>query len=60
MIKWRRTRIVRTTKGFKVVEEVGALNGTFVNGTKLVSGQGHLLSDGDRLSVGTVTLIFRT
>jgi CRP-like cAMP-binding protein len=55
----RHARILRNAEGFAVVEEVGALNGTLVNGDPLVPGQPHLLADGDRLSVGTITMVFR-
>ena len=42
------------------MEEVGALNGTFVNGVKLVTGEPHVITDGDQLGLGMVKLIFRT
>ena len=41
-------------------EEVGALNGTFVNGTKLTAGEAQPLSEGDRVSLGMVKMICRT
>ncbi len=56
----RHVRLVRTNEGYVLTEEVGALNGTFVNGTKLVTGRPHPLQDGDRVSVGMVKLVFRT
>ncbi len=56
----RHARVLRGGAGYSVIEEVGALNGTFVNGERLVPGQSHPLVDGDRLSVGTVHLTFRT
>jgi len=56
----RHARVVRTGEGFAVFEEVGALNGTFVNGTKLVAGQAHPIQDGDELGVGMVKMVFRT
>jgi hypothetical protein len=56
----RHARITRSADGHVVTEEVGALNGTFVNGNKLVTGRPHPLQDGDRLSLGMVKLVFRT
>ena len=55
----RHARLVRTDDGFVLTEEIGALNGTFVNSTKLVTGRGHPVSDGDRVSIGMVKLVFR-
>jgi len=54
----RHARIVKNGSGFSVVEEVGALNGTFVNGTKLETGKAHPLRDGDELALGMVKLFF--
>jgi pSer/pThr/pTyr-binding forkhead associated (FHA) protein len=56
----RHARIVRNAEGYFVMEEVGALNGTFVNGEKLITGRAHPLVEGDRLSLGMVKLVFRT
>jgi CRP-like cAMP-binding protein len=56
----RHACISKNGDGYTVVEEVGALNGTFVNGTKLDSGQPVPLNDGDELGLGMVKLIFRT
>jgi CRP-like cAMP-binding protein len=55
----RHARLVRTAEGFVLTEEVGALNGTFVNGTKLVTGRPQPVQDGDKVSVGMVKLVFR-
>ncbi len=55
----RHARLVRTRDGWVVIEEVGALNGTFVNGAKLVTGRPQALADGDRLGFGMVKLVFR-
>ena len=55
----RHARIVDSDDGLVVIEEVGALNGTFVNGTRLVAGEPHPVEDGDRVGVGMVKLIFR-
>jgi len=54
----RHARLVREGDDYSLVEEVGALNGTFVNGEKLVAGEAHRLADGDEIGVGTVTLTF--
>jgi CRP/FNR family cyclic AMP-dependent transcriptional regulator len=56
----RHARLVRVSDGFTLTEEVGALNGTFVNGTKLVTGKPHPLQDGDKVSFGMVKLVFRS
>jgi len=56
----RHARVVRTADGHFISEEVGALNGTFVNGTKLVTGRAHPIADGDRISLGMVKLVFHT
>ena len=56
----RHARVVRTNEGTFVTEEVGALNGTFVNGTKLVTGRAHVVEDGDKVSLGMVKMVFRT
>jgi CRP-like cAMP-binding protein len=55
----RHARLVRTSEGFALTEEVGALNGTFVNGAKLLTGRAHPVQDGDRVSIGMVKLVFR-
>jgi len=56
----RHARLVRANEGFTLTEEVGALNGTFVNGNKLVTGRPHPLQDGDKVSFGMVKLVFRS
>jgi len=55
----RHARLVRGADGFALTEEVGALNGTFVNGTKLVTGRPHPVQDGDKISLGMVKLVFK-
>jgi CRP-like cAMP-binding protein len=54
----RHARITRTADGYALVEEVGALNGTFVNGQKLVPGRPQPVEDGDRIACGMVKLAF--
>ena len=53
-------RILKSDRGYEVIEEVGSLNGTFVNGTRLVSGQSHPVKDGDEILFGSVSVIFKT
>ena len=55
----RHARLIKSEDGFSVVEEIGALNGTFVNGTKLDAGQPRKIQDGDEVGIGLVKLIFR-
>ncbi len=55
----RHARVARTGEGTFITEEVGALNGTFVNGTKLVTGRAHTVEDGDKVSLGMVKMVFR-
>ena len=55
----RHARILKTETGYTLVEEVGALNGTFVNGTKIDAGQPHPIVDGDEVGIGVVKIIFR-
>jgi len=55
----RHARVVPCASGYALIEEVGAVNGTFVNGERLASGEPHELSDGDLLGLGTVRMHFR-
>ena len=55
----RHARIAPSGDGHVIIEEVGALNGTFVNGTKLITGQPVPLSDGVQVGFGMVKMIFR-
>ena len=43
-----------------LLEEVGALNGTTVNGHRLTPGKPTVLSSGDKLGLGMVSLIFKS
>jgi hypothetical protein len=51
-------RIQRSDSGYTLTEEVGALNGTFVNGTRLVTGEPTPIQDGDEIGLGVVRLRF--
>jgi len=44
---------------YYLIEEAGALNGTFINGRKLITGKPTRLKDGDAVNLGTVKLVFR-
>ena len=55
----RHARVLKSETGYTLVEEVGALNGTFVNGTKIGAGQPHPIVDGDEIGIGVVKIIFR-
>ena len=54
----RHARILQGQDGYTLVEEVGALNGTFVNGAKVEAGQPQSLTDGDEVGIGMVKLTF--
>jgi CRP-like cAMP-binding protein len=56
----RHARLFRADDGWFLTEEVGALNGTFVNSEKLVTGRAHPVHDGDRIGVGMVKMVFHT
>jgi pSer/pThr/pTyr-binding forkhead associated (FHA) protein len=51
--------VLRIDGGFAVTEEVGALNGTFVNGNRVDTGVPQPIRDGDKVSFGMVRLVFR-
>jgi len=52
-------RLIHEGDAYSLIEEVGALNGTFVNGTQLVSGKPCPIHDGDVVNLGMVKLLFR-
>ncbi|MFI5118781.1 MAG: cyclic nucleotide-binding domain-containing protein [Thermoanaerobaculia bacterium] len=55
----RHSKIVHEAGEFRVVEEIGTMNGTFVNGARIVTGQPVTIKDGDRTRFGLVDLTFR-
>jgi pSer/pThr/pTyr-binding forkhead associated (FHA) protein len=55
----RHALLVADDDSFLLSEEVGALNGTLVNGERLSTGEPVRLEDGDQLSFGGVTLILQ-
>ena len=55
----RHAKIVRAEGAFQVIEEIGTMNGTFVNGKRIATGAPVPVQDGDRLRFGLVDLTFR-
>ena len=55
----RHARVILQDGHCFLTEEVGALNGTLVNGQRLVPGKPHALATGDRISLGMVALVFK-
>jgi hypothetical protein len=55
----RHARLALQDGAFHLIEEVGALNGTMVNGQKLTPGKAQPLASGDRIAVGMVSLLFK-
>jgi cyclic nucleotide-binding protein/FHA domain-containing protein len=55
----RHARLTLQDGAYHLIEEVGALNGTSVNGRKLTPGKALPLASGDRIAVGMVTLLFK-
>jgi Cyclic nucleotide-binding domain/FHA domain len=56
----RHARIVMQDGTFQISEEIGALNGTFVNGQRLTPGRPATLASGDKVGLGMVSLLFKT
>jgi len=52
----RHAKIIKTDAGFAVIEEVGTVNGTFVNDQRIPTGSAVPLNNGDRLKIGLVAL----
>jgi predicted component of type VI protein secretion system len=55
----RHARLQLQNGSFYLSEEAGALNGTMVNGKRLVPGEPQALASGDRIAVGMVSLLFK-
>ncbi len=55
----RHAKILHSEGEFKVIEEIGTMNGTFVNGRRISTGTPMGIKDGDRLRFGLVDLTFR-
>ncbi|MFQ5876124.1 MAG: cyclic nucleotide-binding domain-containing protein [Acidobacteriota bacterium] len=56
----RHARIVSQDGQFRISEEVGALNGTFVNGQRLTAGEPVPVKSGDTVALGMVSFVFKT
>jgi hypothetical protein len=55
----RHARLQLQNGSFYLSEEAGALNGTMLNGKRLVPGEPQALASGDRIAVGMVSLVFK-
>ena len=55
----RHAKIVHSDNEFKIVEEIGTMNGTFVGGKRIATGTPVPIKDGDRIRCGLVDLTFR-
>jgi pSer/pThr/pTyr-binding forkhead associated (FHA) protein len=55
----RHARVLLQEDAFWIQEEVGALNGTRVNGKRIVPGKRARLSSGDKVDLGMVSLVFK-
>jgi CRP-like cAMP-binding protein len=56
----RHAVIKRTGNDFQLVEEPRVRNGTYLNGTRLSPGVATPLKEGDEVSFGLITTVFRT
>lgn len=55
----RHARLSMQDGAYHLIEEVGALNGTLVNGRRLTPGKPQALVSGDRIALGMVKLVFQ-
>ena len=58
-ISRRHAKLYRRGDKFFVSEEIGTMNGTFLNGNRLETGVPHELAPGDEIRCGLVQLVFR-
>ena len=59
-ISRRHARLVIKDGKFFVAEEIGTMNGTFLNGKKLANGVLTPINDGDELMLCRLALTFKT
>jgi len=57
-ISRRHAKIVRADDGFALVEEIGTVNGTFLNNNRLSTGTAVPLKSGDTLTFANISLTF--
>lgn len=57
-ISRRHAKIVKNNDGFLLVEEIGTVNGTFLNNQRLSTGSPVNLKNGDTLTFANITLTF--
>jgi CRP-like cAMP-binding protein len=57
-ISRRHAKIVKENNNFLLVEEIGTVNGTFINNQRLATGSPVPLKNGDTLTFANVTLTF--
>jgi CRP-like cAMP-binding protein len=57
-ISRRHAKIVKDEKAFQLVEEIGTVNGTYLNNQRLTTGTPSNLKNGDILTIANVTLTF--
>ena len=57
-ISRRHAKIVKNDQGFALVEEIGTVNGTFLNNQRLSTGAPVSLKNGDTLTFANITLTF--
>jgi CRP-like cAMP-binding protein len=56
----RRHAVIRKAReGYEIIEQLGVSNGTFVNGARLSPGVPVPLQEGDEVSFGLITTVFR-
>ena len=56
----RHAAIMRGVNGDSLVEQPRVANGTFVNGVRLSPGVAVPITEGDEISFGLITTVFRT
>jgi CRP-like cAMP-binding protein len=56
----RHAIIKRAGQGYQLIEQPRVINGTFVNGTRLSPGVAVPIKEGDEVSFGLITTVFRT